>query len=58
MDLTKEAYEIGYKEERKTQMRKADFFDQFILIGIRRFHKNLIWQAYRSGRFSKLHGDV
>ena len=58
IELVEKAYKIGYEENRKTQMRKTDFFDQFTLVGIRRFHKNVIWESYRSGRFSRLHNDV
>jgi hypothetical protein len=58
MELVEKAYKIGYEEKRKTQMTKPELFEHFILLGIRRFHKKVIWEAYRSGKFSKLHGDV
>lgn len=52
------AYQVGFEQETITHLTKAQLLEKISFSSVRNFHKSMVWEAYRSGRFSKLHGDL
>lgn len=55
--MAKSAYDVGYQQQAKTPIKQQELFNNVLCFSVRGFHRKLIWQSYRSGLFSKEHGD-
>jgi hypothetical protein len=49
----REAFDLGFEQamSKKRRFTKIELFDSLEFGGLRNFHRQAIWEAYKSGRF-------